>query len=313
MLILFKKNNFSSNAHISSIQKDIGFKYKKKPMSQTSIKIIEDYKAPIGNYSHTTYLEKKQKFNIYIYNLKLKLYFYNVKNTKKNFINIILQNDVFLLKSTKNEIEKINSNSLIKKIDIFTLSKYLFFYFSFYLPISWYKQPKIIRYIQRLYFFETGYRYKSKLSDTELKNIYSHALFNSILRLISLEKKNSKNFDNYLHPFLEKIKIILLQSKNKNNLEIIISFFNNLVSSEFLKDNYIFLKEFESDLIHIIDKEHNNELKNNKNKIKIFLINFFIKDFLLFLNKKENFKYLNYDKKIFNIKREPHSFFLIPK
>lgn len=322
-IFFLKKNKFSTNAYISSTQKDIFLKYKQHALSQNSIKLVESLKPPVGNYQHMSYSEKKKKFNIYMYNLKLKLYFYNHKNTKLLDSNYNTncstnKNSFFLLKSTQKEIIKIfKKDNSLENMDISLLCKYLLFYFSFSLPKSWYCQPKILRYIKRLYFFETGYRYNSKLSYVTTKNIYSHSLFNNILRVILLEKKLSKNLNNNIQPFLKKLKVILSlynTSKQKiDNFEIIFEFFTDLLSSEFLKDNYIFLKEFEIELVNIIDKEFKHELKDNKNKIKIFLINFFIKDFILFLKEKNNFKYINYDKKIFNIKRNPHSFFLIPK
>lgn len=315
----YKRKNFSTNNLYSNIQKDIFFSFKHAPLSQKTLKVVENYKAPIGDYLYTNQFEKNFKIENYMFNLKRRLYFYKKNNQYINYEN----NKNFLLNSTQKKFYNLEKKMNISKFSKITLSKLLLFYFSFNLSDSWYKQSKISRYIKRLYFFETGYRYnKNHVSNYMLKNIYSHSLFNGVLRILLLEKKLNKNLSKYIHPFLDKIKIILSNDEcsdkkidfNKNNDEIIINFFIDLISQNFLKDNYVFFKEFELDLNKIIDTDYKYELKNNNsNKLRIFLINFFIKDFLFFLEQKENYKYLNYNKKIFNVKRVPHSFFLIPK
>lgn len=312
---------FSTKTQNANIQKDIFIKFNQNPLSQHSFNVSEINNPPIGNYNYMGEKEEVVKFNSYVYKFKWRLFFYNKKKLENKNLYLKKNNNFFLLKSTQKEInisiKKFNINKL-NKID---LAKCLLFYFSFNLPNSWYNQSKILRYIKRLYFFETGYRYNKKvLPNIILKNIYSHSLFNSILRIILLEKKLNKNLDSYTHPFLKNIKSILTDKYDKIDsintslsVEIIINFFINLVSSEFLKDNYVFLKEFELELLKIIENESDIKLKYHEDKIKIFLINFFIKDFFFFISKKQFLEYLNYNKELFLTKRNPHSFFLIPK
>lgn len=261
--------------------------------------------------------DQNKLFNIFIVQLKLNMYFYNKNNENKQEN---MSFDPIILNSTNKTLETFFETFKEYKLSPLNLTKYLLFYFSFQLENSWYNKPKILRFIRRLYFFETGYRCSIKnLSNCDIKNIYSHALINTILRIIKLENEHNKDFSNCLHPFLRNLKNNLLKYKNLNLLSkndfsnFIFNFFYELISSQFLKDNHIFLKEYELPINSIIEQNLKNNFKDNKNKTQIFLINFFVTDFICFLKKKETSKFLNYNKKIFNIKKEPHSFFLITK
>jgi len=224
--------------------------------------------TPILHTSELPMCDKKKKILMYFINIKFRLFFCPNKplSLTPTFKKITDLDQFYFLESNK----QFFSTYLIE-VDVISallIAKYLLFYFSYTMHPKWYTSPKILRYIRRLYFYETGYAFKNYVPPLViLKNVYSHSLFNCILRCVYLVDSKKVTATEYLHPFLQRIYnvVTLPEKENYDNFYVILNFFSALLSEEFMYDNKLLFKEIEDEVYCLLrDEEKDYTLLKKK-------------------------------------------------
>lgn len=226
--------------------------------------------------------EKLQKLNYFMMKLK-EIVWLNEKypGTFETIMNSYYDNYTYLSLEAVNTtlFNKVNFNGLERKV----LLKFLLLYYIFSFENKFFSQRMILQIIRIMKVMETSKNFnRIKPPLKVLKLTYVNSLYLNILRTIQKRK-----FVQFVQsqPIMYLFKTFLLHKGT--NEEALKYFFSNVYSLDFVCLNYNVFFEFRNELLQFYNLELTSVLKTDSVKLQTYLFNYYINDFLLFMQKEE--------------------------